>query len=174
MHFPNELIQLDTLETARKLFGRRLRTAREAKELTQKDVGKLIGRAPNTVAMIERGEQAPEWDALEAIFEKLGEPPAYYFSEERAPLPKEKPTPEEALAVLAEVAGIARAPKIIIGKSADMASLLERLASLDDAKHPLLFEIIRDYLAEADHYARTGQYSPTLQRLADLVLTQKK
>lgn len=85
MQFPNEVLELEVLETARKIFGKKLRDARQAKRLTQGQVGKLIGRSLNSVAMIERGEQSPEWDAIEAIFLKLGQPPAFYFSPEMPP-----------------------------------------------------------------------------------------
>jgi len=141
MQFPNELIQLETLENARKLFGQRLRAAREAKNITQKELGALAKRAGNTIAMIERGEQAPEWDAMEAIFAKLGEPPAYYFSEERPPQPVAKPTKKEALSAAKEAIELAQK----LGPA-----LVARLsAALDNPEMPDVRSAIEDALSES-------------------------
>lgn len=40
-------------------LGARIRAAREAAEMTQADLGRACGVAPNTIARIERGEQEP-------------------------------------------------------------------------------------------------------------------
>lgn len=114
MQFTNEVLQLEAMENERspqeirseaelRNFGTKLRANREAKDLSRDAAGKLVGRSGHTIYMIENGEQAPEWDALVAIFDKLGEPPAYYFGEERKPMPKKDPTPMEALAVIAKL-----------------------------------------------------------------------
>lgn len=137
MKLTNELIELEILESALKLFGQKLRAARVAQNLTQVQVGTLIGRAGNTVAMIERGEQPPGFDAMEAIFANLGQPPAYYFSEDRPPLPKQKPTPEEALDVLREAI---RSPVVAA------SPLLMRIGKLEEDQRRALFGLINEFL----------------------------
>lgn len=46
------------IEQARRSEGERIRTAREARGWTQKDLAEAAGVAPNTVGSIERGERS--------------------------------------------------------------------------------------------------------------------
>lgn len=131
MNFTNELIQLSTLENALKVFGAKLRKARKTLELTQEDVGRLIGRAGNTVALIERGIQPPGWEAIEAIFSKLGQPPNYYFSPDIAVIQPRETTPEEALDIIRKALEAKQAPasppSLPIGLPEDFLDQLGRL-----------------------------------------------
>jgi DNA-binding XRE family transcriptional regulator len=53
-------------------FGAALRREREAKGLTQKQLGEASGLHPNTVAKLERGDQEPAWPAVLALAAALG------------------------------------------------------------------------------------------------------
>lgn len=74
------------MEDAKRLFGRKLKEAREARGYTQKALGALIGIDPNSLARLERGEQGARWRVMEKIFEVIDEPPTYYFSDQPSAL----------------------------------------------------------------------------------------
>ncbi|MCP5265725.1 MAG: ImmA/IrrE family metallo-endopeptidase [Burkholderiaceae bacterium] len=61
----------------------RLRQARQARGLTQVALGKLIGRSSGTVSKWEKGDQAPESDALARLASQLALPIAWFLK----PLP---------------------------------------------------------------------------------------
>lgn len=53
------------------VFGRRLRTLRKAKGLTQEQLGQAAGIDYKHIGGIERGEHAPSFDAIEKIVKVL-------------------------------------------------------------------------------------------------------
>lgn len=55
-----------------KAVGRRIRTAREAKELTQEDLAALVDISPTHISVIERGAKIPRLDKFVAIANALG------------------------------------------------------------------------------------------------------
>ena len=59
---------MDQLTT---VFGRRLRTLRKAKGLTQEQLGRAAGLDYKHIGGIERGEHAPSFDAIEKIVKVL-------------------------------------------------------------------------------------------------------
>lgn len=85
-------------------FGKQLKDAREARGYTQAVLGKIVGVSANTIARVERGEQALRWPAMEKAFEAVGQPPSYFFSKLSAAPPK--PTLAEALEVVREQLGV--------------------------------------------------------------------
>lgn len=52
-------------------FGERLRTQREAKGMSQKELGEKSGIHSNTIARLERGEQEPAWPLVLALAKAL-------------------------------------------------------------------------------------------------------
>lgn len=53
-------------------LGATLRTAREVRGATRREIAAIVGIGPRTLARIERGEQQPSWKTLEAIGDALG------------------------------------------------------------------------------------------------------
>lgn len=89
---------LDTV-AIKSTIGQCIRRYRERAGITQAELGKAIGRAGQTVYSLENGRQWAEYETLEAIAKHLGFPVDHLFASEIVMV---KPTPEEALAVLAE------------------------------------------------------------------------
>lgn len=59
------------MERLAAVFGRRLRTLRKAKGLTQEELGRLARIDYKHLGGIERGEHAPSFDAVERIAKVL-------------------------------------------------------------------------------------------------------
>lgn len=55
----------------------------------------------NSIARVERGEQGMRWAAIEKLVDVLGEPASFFFSNEK-PSSRPKPSPEEAVDLMAE------------------------------------------------------------------------
>lgn len=70
-----------TMARRRKIFGERLKAARAAKGLLQKELGSRVHVEPQTVSNWERGVQTPDLDTLELIAQQLDQPVAYFFAE---------------------------------------------------------------------------------------------
>jgi putative transcriptional regulator len=62
-----------------KELGLRIRTARLAKELTQEDLGKLVGLSRTSIVNIERGKQSPPIHKMIAICKKLNKPFSFFI-----------------------------------------------------------------------------------------------
>ncbi|MFT6915606.1 MAG: transcriptional regulator with XRE-family HTH domain [Motiliproteus sp.] len=64
----------------------RLRSARKAANLTQQQLGVLLGMDLNTASarmnQYEKGKHSPDFQTLQRLAEKLGVPVAYFFCEE--------------------------------------------------------------------------------------------
>ncbi len=61
------------------LVVRRVRQIREARGLTQTDLGERAGIAPAEISRLERGRRVPRVDTLGRIAEALGVAPASFF-----------------------------------------------------------------------------------------------
>lgn len=76
----------------RKVVGASIRRHRTAKGLTQAQLAEAIGRSVDLLSRIERGESAPSFETIEALFQKLGVTPAELFGgqpADQAPLSPE-------------------------------------------------------------------------------------
>ena len=62
--------------------GRRVRTLRVARKITQQSLAHSIGRTPEAVSNIERGKSLPGLDTLENIAQSLGFSLADFFSDD--------------------------------------------------------------------------------------------
>lgn len=67
------------------MFGKRLRAARLARELTQADLGAMLGLDdPNTgaprISRYERGMHEADFKTIERLAKALDLPPAYFFA----------------------------------------------------------------------------------------------
>jgi transcriptional regulator with XRE-family HTH domain len=69
---------------------------------TQNDLAKSMRVASNTIARIERGEQAVRWSVLERLVDNLHQPAAYFFSTVPPPVPLPLPPTVEALTKVIE------------------------------------------------------------------------
>lgn len=67
-----------------KLFGRRMREARERVGLTQEELAIRIGRAQNLISRYERGRQGIHISELPILAQALSVPIAYFFGESTA------------------------------------------------------------------------------------------
>lgn len=63
----------------RKRFGRRLRTLRRLKDMTQEELAEAAGISVNFVGLIECGKNAPSFDTITRIAEALGVKEAELF-----------------------------------------------------------------------------------------------
>ncbi|MEL1264926.1 helix-turn-helix transcriptional regulator [Pseudoxanthomonas putridarboris] len=98
-------------------MGRRLREARQARGLTQAELGAVLGledenSAAPRISRYERGDRMPDERTMEALAEALGLPVAYFYAASdtlaevillvsKLPSAKQK----EALKLLREIAG---------------------------------------------------------------------
>tara|TARA_R110002110_G_scaffold387396_1_gene599247 strand:+ start:6903 stop:7250 length:348 start_codon:yes stop_codon:yes gene_type:complete len=72
-------------------LGRQVKTAREAKRLTQEQLAGLVERTPEALSNIERGHSVPSLDTLEKLSIHLDVPIAEFFEqakEMRGKLPR--------------------------------------------------------------------------------------
>jgi len=70
---------MDESERARKALGEKLRKAREAAKLTQQEVATAADVHVNFYARIERGEENPSFEKLQAIMKALNIPSLELF-----------------------------------------------------------------------------------------------
>ena len=63
-------------------LGKRIKTLRQAKGLTQVQLAEAAGYDPVTISRFERGEYAPGLDALEILSRILQEPIGAFFQSE--------------------------------------------------------------------------------------------
>jgi len=143
--------------------------------LSQAALGKLSGSAGNTIARIERGETAMRWDTFERIMDALGQPPAFFFSDQppvmlKAAEPEKPSLTVEALAknneqlvkiiaqqeqriqeLEARIRALEAAPT---GDSDVKRELLAALAAIDDNEASVLLNTARDLAAD---HAERGQ-----------------
>lgn len=66
------MLELVAKERKPTVFGRRLRELREARGLSLPKLGELTGIAFQTIAKYERGENLPNWKAVEKLADALG------------------------------------------------------------------------------------------------------
>ena len=76
-----------------KIFGNRLKILREAKGLTQKDLGDAAGGMKDSaIARLEAGHRSPTWDTVLALASALGvTPDAFTDKDDDEPPAKKKP-----------------------------------------------------------------------------------
>jgi transcriptional regulator with XRE-family HTH domain len=61
-------------------FGKRLRQIRRARHLTQEEFSELIGISVDFLSLIERGINAPSFETIDKMAEKLGIPVSALFT----------------------------------------------------------------------------------------------
>jgi len=76
-------------------FGSRLKERREAVNLTQKDLGVLLGVSGNAIGNYEKGISSPNADALYKVFDILHCDANYLFQDEMQALSENTPSPAE-------------------------------------------------------------------------------
>ena len=75
-------------------FGEQLKRLREARGLTQQELGWRSGCHPMTVAKLERGVQEPAWPLVLALAKALGVScEAFQSGGEQSPAPQSAPKP---------------------------------------------------------------------------------
>lgn len=90
------------------MVGRNVRQCRMRAKFSQESLAAALSVDQKTIGLLERGKVWPQFNNLEAIAARLGVTVEDFFQGmEHKPI---KPTPEEALGVLAEALGIR--PKI--------------------------------------------------------------
>lgn len=62
-------------------FGKKLREAREAKNLSQQDLAKLLGSVHTVIGRYERDEMKPSIDVVKRLAEELGTTVGYLLGE---------------------------------------------------------------------------------------------
>jgi transcriptional regulator with XRE-family HTH domain len=62
-------------------FGKRLREAREAKDLSQQDLAKMIGSVHTVIGRYERDEMKPSIDVVKRLADELGITVGYLIGE---------------------------------------------------------------------------------------------
>lgn len=113
---------LYVMGTIREDFGERVRYWRKRRGLSGEKLAEAIGIAPNSLYSLERGEQ---WASSETV-EKLGDAldvPVRDLFDFGATATAPAPTPEQALAVLAEAI---RAPRVLSTPAANKEKPQER------------------------------------------------
>src|SRR5437016_3410540 len=61
-------------------FGKRLLAIRQNRRLTQEQFAELVGISVDFLSLIERGINAPSFETLERLANRLGVPAAYLFT----------------------------------------------------------------------------------------------
>jgi transcriptional regulator with XRE-family HTH domain len=69
------------------LIGGRLRDIRATRELSLRQLAKLIGASPSLLSQIENGKVTPSVDTLSLLANALGVPVATFFGEPSSPVP---------------------------------------------------------------------------------------
>jgi transcriptional regulator with XRE-family HTH domain len=69
-------------------FGSRLRTARKAKQLTQKELAAKINAAHNSISNWENDQNMPDPDTIQNLCWVLEVQPNYFFEIDQDPSPK--------------------------------------------------------------------------------------
>ena len=64
----------------RKQFGSRLKSIRLDRQLTQEQFAELLGMSVDFLSLIERGVNAPSFETLEQMSERLALPVAAFFT----------------------------------------------------------------------------------------------
>ena len=82
------------LARRRQVVGDRIREAREAKGWLQKTLAARVHVEPQTVSNWERGVSTPDLEKLEMVARELGQPLAYFVSEEPVSQPVVEATEE--------------------------------------------------------------------------------
>lgn len=59
------------MASLRKAFGRRLRSIRKARDLSQEKFAELLGVSVDFLSLIERGINSPSFDTLEQMSKRL-------------------------------------------------------------------------------------------------------
>jgi transcriptional regulator with XRE-family HTH domain len=68
----------------RKAFGSRLRSIREDKRMSQEEFAEFVGISVDFLSLIERGINAPSFETIEKIAERLGVQVAFLFAFEES------------------------------------------------------------------------------------------
>ena len=73
------------MPSLRRDFGNRLKAIRLDRELTQEEFAELVGISVDFLSLIERGINAPGFDVLEKIADRLGLPVRDLFDFAKSP-----------------------------------------------------------------------------------------
>ncbi len=68
------------MSTLRALFGKRLRSVRRQKDLTQQQLAEAVGISVEFLSLMERGINSPSFETLEKLSEVLQVPVAAFFT----------------------------------------------------------------------------------------------
>lgn len=63
-------------------IGERIRSAREAREISQKKLGQLLGLSDKAISAYEAGRTYPPIDTLERIAKELEKPITYFLTDD--------------------------------------------------------------------------------------------
>lgn len=133
----DNLITLLELADMRAVLGKRVKARREHLKIKKTALAIDSGVNRNAILAIEDGVAWPQYENLQTIAACLGVDVEYFFAEvESKPI---KPTPEEALAILAEAVGVQATLKRK-PEPADSSLLgeviveIRKLAALDETK----------------------------------------
>lgn len=61
------------------MIGERIKSARDAAQLSQYQLAQAIGVTPNTIWRYEHGEMRPRGDVIVRLAEKLGRPVEWFY-----------------------------------------------------------------------------------------------
>jgi len=78
-HFRTDTASFVTGEELRTQFGRRLRSIRRSRDVTQEKLAEYCDLSPEYVSHIERGMASPSFDVIAGLSEELGVEPMSFF-----------------------------------------------------------------------------------------------
>ena len=68
------------MPSLREQFGHRIKSIRQQRKLTQEEFAELVGMSVDFLSLIERGRNAPSFEKLEKIAERLDVSVPYLFT----------------------------------------------------------------------------------------------
>lgn len=140
-------MSVEGAKTIEKMFGRQLRAARKARGFTQETLAEALSLSKTTIYNMEAGEQFVSGDVLRKLIPLLGEPPSFYFSDERPNIPPAAPTPAiEAL--LKTIEDQQREIRALKARIAELEQLLAKpAAEVQRVEPPMLLPPLSPELA---------------------------
>lgn len=112
-------------------FGSRLREARQAKNMNQKELGALIGVTGNAVSNYENGTSSPNDHILLKIFNVLEIEPNFLFQDSfsyTTKAPAEQELSKEAYDIAIRFDGMDDSGKALVRRVVDYIALAEQLS----------------------------------------------
>ena len=71
------------MQSLRERFGSRLRHIRRSRDLTQEQFSELVGISVDFLSLIERGINAPSFETIDQMADRLGVSVAFLFTFDR-------------------------------------------------------------------------------------------